>query len=743
MKRNIIITIISTIILLGISNNSASALTYSNNVDLEYTFAPTLDVSFSSNAGFVIEDLTPGTAADSNVVTVTASSNSSDGFTLAATAGKSGDSYRNNNRLVHSNNTNYFESIATNADTTLDNLGTNKWGYSVCTAVTNNTCSTWSNYNGLPAVGSTGTELAETNSAGSTSVDMKIGASSTNTQVSGTFTNNINFAMTAKIVTYNYSITYDQNATGTVSNLPSNVGIPTPATVNTGGSVNISSNNPTTDNANFLGWCQGTVSDATCTGTLYQPGDYLKLTNASSSTTNAVTLVAVWESTAPATPTRIEDVTYMQQFASLTTEEINVIKGNMTMGDQYQLTDQRDGKKYYVSKLQDGNIWMTQNLDHDIVTTTNYYTPENTDVTASWTASSATLTSSTPWNAYSTTTTIQSIDPGDKCWDGTFNNINLASLASCVQDGNHYHIGNYYNWSAAVANNDTSGYTYDTTGNGSNLANTSICPAGWGLPRAGTGNDTFYGLTNGNYSTGTALAASPAYFVPSGDCYPGAYATSVNAGSGSLYWSAVSYNDSSAYNLYFSSNIVRSETSHDRSYGLSIRCLARPLSASIVDAYGLNASCFPAGSQVLVSGDGQTRSIENIKVGDSIVSYDTISNRYYETEVTIVTVHGGKESSTELADLILDDGTTLTMTLSHPVLTSNGFRAIENSKYPVLTEQDIIMTTSGAHPIRQIRIYEVEPTVTYNIEIKDYDEDEDDNTYDNYIVNGVIVHNGK
>lgn len=291
MKRNIIITIISTIILLGISNNSASALTYSNNVDLEYTFAPTLDVSFSSNTGFVIEDLTPGAAADSNIVTVTASSNSSDGFTLKATAGKSNDSYRNNNRLVHSNNTNYFESIATNANTTLDNLGTNKWGYSVCTAVTNSTCSTWSNYNGLPAVGNTGTELAETNSAGGTSVDMKIGASSTNTQVSGTFTNDINFTITAKVVTYDYAITYDGNGGGdTVSNVPTS----TSGSLQTGQTLQTSANVPARAKYTFLGWCDSTVTNLTCSGNTYQADDYIKIANASSSSTNNITLKAIW-----------------------------------------------------------------------------------------------------------------------------------------------------------------------------------------------------------------------------------------------------------------------------------------------------------------------------------------------------------------------------------------------------------------------------------------------------------------
>ena len=340
MKKNIIITIIGTIIILlsinsnESSNNNASALTYSNNVDLEYTFAPTLDVSFSSNNGssfngFVIEDLTPGTAAYSNTVTVTASSNNSDGFTMSATVGKdsSVDSYRNNSRLVHSNNTNYFESIATNANLSLDNLGTNKWGYAICEDNNNNSnnnsnnndnnntnsggnnngnneCSTWSNYNGLPVIGTaenptTGTTLAETDSAGSTSVDMRIGASSTNTQVSGTFTNDINFTITAKIVTYDYTISYNANdgnptTTGNntvdTTNMPSN----TNGSLETGQTLQTSAIIPTRAKYTFLGWCDGIVTNLTCNGNTYQTNDYIKIANASSSSANNITLKAIW-----------------------------------------------------------------------------------------------------------------------------------------------------------------------------------------------------------------------------------------------------------------------------------------------------------------------------------------------------------------------------------------------------------------------------------------------------------------
>lgn len=58
----------------------------------------------------------------------------------------------------------------------------------------------------------------------------------------------------------------------------------------------------------------------------------------------------------------INDIQYMQDIN-------NDVALSMVEDQQYQLMDKRDGKKYWISRLRDGNIWMTQNLD--------YYTIEN------------------------------------------------------------------------------------------------------------------------------------------------------------------------------------------------------------------------------------------------------------------------------------------------------------------------------------------------------------------------------
>ncbi len=450
------------VILFGLSANNAFAVTFQNNVGVEFTFNSTLSISLSS-ADLLIANLAPGASASSNTITVSVDTNNITGYTLSATVGD-GTTYTND-KLVNSSSNTYFDNLTSSS--TLANFGNNKWGYAL------GTISSSSTYSGL--VYNTDTIINATTNASGTAATGYTG------------TNNTSFTIGAK------------------------------------------------------------ASDTQASG------DYKN-----------VIVFTVVGNTVP------ESLPIMQKVATW--------KNSLNIGDEIQAVDARDGKVYYVAKLADGNIWMTQNLDHDIVTTANYYTPENTDVNTNWTAGSAThVTSDTSW--VQTNTAIQSYDPGDKCWSGTFGTTNLASLSSCTQNGNHYHLGNYYNWSAAVANNDTS--SYGASGKGQpNLPDTSICPAGWGLPRAGTGSDTFYSLTNGRYSTGEILAASPAYFVPN---YPG----SSTFGSNGQYWSAVSYAYSNAYILSFSQlDINPSNGDAYRYEKRTVRCLARPLSTSLTDASG-------------------------------------------------------------------------------------------------------------------------------------------------------------
>ena len=169
-----------------------------------------------------------------------------------------------------------------------------------------------------------------------------------------------------------------------------------------------------------------------------------------------------------------------------------------------QLVDIRDGKIYWVAKLEDGNCWMTQNLDHDIVTDGSVtYNSTTTDLPTgvTWTPERGTYASNvTHWNDYDANTNPdgvngylhpESYDPGDLYWNGVVVNDSDDDDATASSGDSHYHLGNYYNSIAAIAVNDIdtlypSDITPDDDGYAwvdSDRINQSICPAGWKLPQ--------------------------------------------------------------------------------------------------------------------------------------------------------------------------------------------------------------------------------------------------------------------
>ena len=329
------------------------------------------------------------------------------------------------------------------------------------------------------------------------------------------------------------------------------------------------------------------------------------------------------------------DIICMQDFASLSSSAKSTIMSNMVEGTQYTLTDKRDAKTYTISKLADGKVWMTQNLDLDLDENTTY-TNEDTDLgwntstntydTASWSPIRSTYETTSDhihawcqggtWNSQDgyceNNNTPESYDPGDlywntttsdfSDWDAYYNSCDYStSTPSCDESLNplstyasstgiaQYHLGNYYNWAAAIASNDTSiyGVYNENTGEYDNLeTHQSICPAGWTLPYS-TWNDslsqnegdfadlwTEYGWdsTNYNFSDITNLTGAPLYFAPAG-FFSGNLG---DVGGGGNFWSSVADNDDGARDAYFyvdgGANPANSGNRYD---GNSVRCLLR------------------------------------------------------------------------------------------------------------------------------------------------------------------------
>ena len=276
----------------------------------------------------------------------------------------------------------------------------------------------------------------------------------------------------------------------------------------------------------------------------------------------------------------ISDLEYMQDFATLTSSEKADVLSSMTTGQQYQLMDNRDNKSYYISKLADGNVWMTQNLDHDIVTTADFYTYANTDIghgstpntSATWTASNATYaTNDDSWEE--SFYEPESYDPGNICWNGTIASDwsgTLSTYAEACGNDKHYHIGNYYNWTAAVATNDSSSYTTDQQD-----VDQSICPAGWRLPTY-SGNKSYNNLvTQLSLTSRTSGNAhnTPVYFVYGGSWY----GESSSVGGMGGYWSSIAGGNDYAYELFISyAGDMDPQNLATRGNGaISVRCVAR------------------------------------------------------------------------------------------------------------------------------------------------------------------------
>ncbi|MBR3179929.1 hypothetical protein IKF57_00130, partial [Candidatus Saccharibacteria bacterium] len=260
-----------------------------------------------------------------------------------------------------------------------------------------------------------------------------------------------------------------------------------------------------------------------------------------------------------------------------------------TVGTEKQLRDTRDNKTYWVAKLADGKCWMTQNLDLDL-STSKALTPSDSDVTSNWTpvrgtidASAVTNNSISGWaDDYNTP---YSVDPGNWYWNAlpfyssTDNNFLDGSGGTkfrknipYANNGEHGHVGNYYNWSATVAMNSTSGYGYN------NNPQTSICPKGWRLPTITTeGSTNEFGRLNQLYNSGSTstsqnLEAAPLYFVRSGRVLS---SSQYSAGRYSYYWSSSVSSSDYACNLYFNSSNVNPTNYNYRSDGFSVRCVSR------------------------------------------------------------------------------------------------------------------------------------------------------------------------
>ena len=168
-------------------------------------------------------------------------------------------------------------------------------------------------------------------------------------------------------------------------------------------------------------------------------------------------------------------------------------------------------------------------------------------------------------------------------------------FASCISARtaeicDHAHIGNYYNWTAAIASNDSTAISsrYATASN-------SICPKGWHLPTGpdgtngseyqlllqaahiansdtsdpGTGSHINIGFTDGGLNK---IESSPYSFARTGAV---ADTTLYNFTGSGNYWSGSAVSSGSVFYLDYYSGALNPALQYNRINGRSLRCPAR------------------------------------------------------------------------------------------------------------------------------------------------------------------------
>ena len=211
----------------------------------------------------------------------------------------------------------------------------------------------------------------------------------------------------------------------------------------------------------------------------------------------------------------IFELANLQDFANLTSAQKTDVLTSMIVGEQYQLTDSRDGKTYNITKLLNGDVWMTSNLSLEAGTSLS---STNSNVSTAYTIPNTDLVS------------------GDSYTQGRIHTTNANT---------------WYNYCAASAgticnNSATTDATYD------------ICPAGWKLPssaqQAGAADYVakYSPVVGGYYKSGALTNTSNGY-----------------------WWSNTNSSATEYYGLVYNGSTLSASGTFDDATGMFVRCVAK------------------------------------------------------------------------------------------------------------------------------------------------------------------------
>ena len=151
--------------------------------------------------------------------------------------------------------------------------------------------------------------------------------------------------------------------------------------------------------------------------------------------------------------------------------------------------------------------------------------------------------------------------------------------------------------------------------------------------------------------------------------------------------------------------------------------------------------CFAAGTMITLA-DNTEKAIEEIKPGDKLLSYDKELGGFVIQPVEEVYT---KYNTLDMVELKFTNGSTLCMAAYHPILTLDGYKSLrpETIEQELHYEQDIeksrlnigdkVITKDGVTQLEEVvALPDLERCTTYTLDIE---------PVDNFIANGIVVHN--
>ena len=527
----------------------------------EVTAACTLSGQDHTYAG----TLQPGLSTDFGPTTIQAICNDANGYALYA-VGYSGDSYTTNNtKLIGS-----YDSINTSAP---GDAGDGSYWAMKVEAVSGAYAPTIANnFGDFRAVPSSFTKIASYahntdggDGATGSSVNAYYTVHASATQTADTYQGKVKYVLVhpGTMVAGTYSITYDAN--GGTGSMASQTDL-----ANYQAQTLTASTLTAPAGYQFAGWCTDKDTSqnpqTTCGGVSYSDASVVEPSTVTAGGT--LSLHAYWR------PLTLADYEYMQDIAGLSPAELSVVVSSTPEEATYQLKDSRDQQSYSVSKLKDGKVWMTTNLNLAGGTALSSST---TDFDSAYS-----LPTDQGWGSGGT---LPASSTGGFDSDNYAYVYNSGTTTNCGASGQNLPCYSYYSWDAATLGSGRSISSENTD------AAYSICPKGWRLPTSGSPSNggwkrgdfyalaTAYGanLESNHYESSSVFydnagPGTTANFLLAG-LYSGPNAF-IYGGSYGCYWSSTSYSDESSVRyMFFDDRRIYAADDSNRRYGYPVRCL--------------------------------------------------------------------------------------------------------------------------------------------------------------------------